>query len=96
MDDLSFESFKDEALKNTAVKKEYDALGPVFELRRKLIKLRTAKGVTQEQLARTMGTNKSNISRLESGENISYPTFQTISKYAAALGYKVDIEFRPV
>jgi len=68
----------------------------VFELRRKLIKLRTAKGVTQEQLARTMGTNKSNISRLESGENISYPTFQTISKYAAALGYKVDIEFRPV
>ncbi|GAB6145012.1 helix-turn-helix domain-containing protein [Desulfocicer niacini] len=96
MDDFDFESFKDEALKNPAVKKECDSLEPVFELRRKLIKLRINKGVTQEQLAGIMGTNKSNISRLESGENISYPTFKTISKYAAALGYKVDIEFKPV
>ena len=96
MDDLGFESFKDEALKNPAVKKEYDSLGPVFELRRKLIKLRIDKEVTQEQLAGIMGTNKSNISRLESGESISYPTFKTISKYAGALDYKVDIEFMPV
>ncbi len=96
MSDLSFKNFKNEALKNPAVRKEYDDLAPIFELRRKLIKLRMDKGITQEQLAEIMGTNKSNISRLESGENISYPTFKTVSKYAAALGYKVDIEFRPI
>ncbi len=95
-EDLSFESFKKEALKKPEVKEEYDALGPVFELRRKMIRMRMEKGMTQEQLAEKMGTKRSNISRLESGENVSFPTFKTISKYADALGYKVKVEFEPV
>jgi len=95
-EDLSFESFKKEALKNPGVKKEYDALEPVFELRRKLIRMRMEKGMTQEQLAQKMGTRRSNISRLEAGENVSFPTLKTISKYANALGYKVKIEFESV
>lgn len=95
-EDLSFESFKKEALSNPGVKAEYDALKPVFELRRKLIRMRMEKGMTQEQLAERMGTRRSNISRLEAGDNISFPTLKTISKYAEALGYKVKVEFEPV
>ena len=95
-EDLSFEGFKEKALKNPGVKKEYDALGPVFDLRRKMIRMRMEKGMTQEQLAERMGTQRSNISRLEAGENVSFPTFKTISKYAEALGYKVKVEFEPV
>ncbi len=95
-EDLSFEGFKEKTLKNPGVKKEYDALGPVFELRRKMIRIRMEKGMTQEQLAERMGTKRSNISRLEAGENVSFPTFKTISKYAEALGYKVKVEFEPV
>ncbi|MCP4024542.1 MAG: helix-turn-helix domain-containing protein, partial [Desulfobacteraceae bacterium] len=67
MNNLSFNNFKKEVLKNPKIKKEYDALGPIFELRKKMIKLRIEKGVTQEQLAEIMGTKKSNISRLECG-----------------------------
>lgn len=77
-------------------KKEYEALEPIWELRKELIKLRLKEGKTQEQVAAIMGTKKSNISRLESGEKVSFPTLSTISKYANALGYKVKLEFEHI
>ena len=92
----TFENFKKEAMADPKFKKEYEAMAPVWELRKKLIKLRMKEGKTQEQIAKLMGTQKSNISRLESGEKVSFPTLSTISKYANALGYKVNLEFEPL
>jgi DNA-binding XRE family transcriptional regulator len=92
----TFEDFKKEAMADPEFKKEYESLAPVWELRKKLIMLRIKEGKTQEQVAKLMGTQKSNISRLESGEKISFPTLSTISKYANALGYKVKLEFEPL
>ena len=92
----TFEDFKKEAMADPEFKKEYEALAPVWELRKKLIMLRIKEGKTQEQVAKLMGTQKSNISRLESGGKVSFPTLSTISKYANALGYKVNLEFEPL
>jgi DNA-binding XRE family transcriptional regulator len=92
----SFKDFKNKALKDPEVKKEYNALIPIYDLRKKLIEMRVNKGLTQAEIAKIMGTNKSNISRLECGENVSYPTLATISKYAHALGYRVNVEFKPM
>ncbi len=92
----TFKKFKEKALTNPEVKKEYDALAPVYELRKKLIKMRMRKGLTQAEIAKKMGTNKSNISRLECGEKVTYPTLATISKYAGALGYRVNVEFESI
>ena len=92
----TFEDFKKEAMADPEFKKEYEMLAPVWELRKKLIMLRIKEGKTQEQVAKLMGTQKSNISRLESGEKVSFPTLSTISKYANALGYKVNLEFEPL
>ncbi len=92
----SFKDFKNKALKNPDVKKDYQELIPIYKLRKKLIEMRLSKGLTQAEIARIMGTSKSNISRLECGENVSYPTFVTISKYAHALGYQVSVEFEPI
>lgn len=92
----TFEDFKKEAMVDPEFKKEYEAMAPVWELRKKLIKLRIKEGKTQEQVAKLMCTQKSNISRLESGEKISFPTLSTISKYANALGYKVILDFEPL
>ncbi|MBU0463841.1 MAG: helix-turn-helix domain-containing protein [Proteobacteria bacterium] len=89
----TFEDFKKEAMADPEFKKEYEALAPIWELRKKLIQLRIKEGKTQEQVAKLMGTQKSNISRLESGGKASFPTLATISKYANALGYKVNLEF---
>lgn len=95
MTDLSYKSFKEEALQDSETKKEYERLKPLWDLRRKLIQMRTEKGMTQAQLAQIMGTNKSSISRLECGEKINFPTFGRIQKYAQALGYNVKVEFEP-
>ncbi len=92
----TFKNFKEKALTNPEVRKEYDELVPVYELRKKLINMRISKGLTQAEIAKKMGTNKSNISRLECGEKVSFPTLATISKYAGALGYKVNVEFESI
>lgn len=92
----TLEDFKREAMTDPEFKKEYEALAPVWELRKELIKLRLKEGKTQEEVAELMGTQKSNISRLECGENVSFPTLATIAKYANALGYKVKVVFESI
>ncbi len=96
MDNLSYKNFKKEALEDYKTKKEYEALAPIWDLRRKLIRLRTEQGMTQDEIAKRMGTNKSSISRLECGDKVSFPTLATISKYAQALGFKVTVEFEAI
>ena len=90
----TFKSFKEKALKNAEVKAEYDALSPLFAIKKQLVAARLAKGVTQEQIAQKIGTSKSNISRLESLNNTYMPNLGTLMKYAEALGLRLDIELR--
>ena len=85
--------FKKKALSKPAVKKEYDSLAPAYELRKKLIALRQKAGLTQEQIADVLHTNKSNISRLENANSESSPKLSTIEQYADAVGYDVEIKF---
>ena len=86
-------AFKKKALAKPAVKKEYEALSPAYELRKKLIALRQKAGFTQEQIADVLHTNKSNISRLENANSESSPKLSTIEQYADAVGYDVEIKF---
>jgi DNA-binding XRE family transcriptional regulator len=89
----TFEQFRKKALKKPGVKAEYEALGPAFEMKRQMIALRKAAGLTQEEMAERLGTKKSNISRLESvGSDVS-PRLSTVEEYARALGYQVKVEF---
>ncbi len=91
----TFDTFKQTALKDPAVKAEYDALSTTFEMKRQMIALRKKTGVTQEQMADLLGTRKSNISRLESLHSNISPRLVTIEDYARVLGYAVKIEFEP-
>ena len=52
---------------------------------------RKEKNLTQEELARRIGTKKSNISRLESGKY--NPSLDFIIKVAEAFGKKVKLDF---
>lgn len=90
----TFKSFRDKALKNPDVKAEYDALAPLFNIKKQLVAARLSKGVTQEQIALKIGTSKSNISRLESLNNTYMPNLGTLMKYAEALGLRLDIGLR--
>ncbi|MEO9589408.1 MULTISPECIES: helix-turn-helix transcriptional regulator [Marinobacter] len=87
---MNFKEFKQKALENPEVRKEYDALEEEFSLIDQLITMRTKAGLTQEDVAKKLGTNKSNISRLERGK--SNPSWRTLNKYAAACGYTVRLD----
>jgi len=86
---------KRKALAKASVKKEYEALSSAYELRKKLITLRQQAGLTQEQIARVLHTQKSNISRLENANSANSPKLSTIEQYAYAVGYDLEINFVP-
>jgi transcriptional regulator with XRE-family HTH domain len=85
--------FKKKALARASVKKEYEALSSAYELRKKLIALRQQAGLTQEQIAKVLHTQKSNISRLENANSPGSPKLSTIEQYAYAVGYDLEINF---
>ncbi|ODC02575.1 XRE family transcriptional regulator [Terasakiispira papahanaumokuakeensis] len=82
---------KERAFQNPEVRHEYDALAEEFEFIDTLLKMRTAAGLTQDELARRMGTQKSNISRLEKGG--TNPSWGTLKRYAHACGFELSIDF---
>jgi transcriptional regulator with XRE-family HTH domain len=51
-------------------------------------------GMTQEQVAKAMGTTVSVITRLETGRG--NPSFRTLRRYAAATNTKVHVSFEPI
>ncbi|SFV90187.1 DNA-binding protein, putative [hydrothermal vent metagenome] len=90
----TFADFKKKALQDEEVRKEYDALKPLFAIKKQLVAARIAKGLTQDEIAKKIGTSKSNISRLESFNNSYMPNLATLMKYAEALGMRLDIGLR--
>ena len=63
---MNHNDLKKQALKNRAVKKEYDALEPEFGLLRQILKARNKTGLSQADIAERMGTKAPAITRLES------------------------------
>ena len=91
----TFNDMRDKALKDSSVKVEYDALSPSFQMKRQMIALRKAAGLTQEEMAEKLGTRRSNISRLESLNASHSPSLATIENYARVLGYSLRLDFEP-
>lgn len=91
---MSLSALKQKAFKNPEVKAVYDELGEEFELISTLITMREKSGLTQDEVAKKMGTRAPNISRLESGR--ANPSLKTLVSYAHACGFKLDLGFKHV
>ena len=77
---------------NKARVEEYDKLKPRYVIISEIIKERREQNITQEELALRIGTQKSNISRFESG---TYnPSLDFLCKLAKGLGKEIHIELR--
>ena len=87
-----FVDIKKELLSDPEVKKEYDRLGPRFDLIRSMIEKRIEKNISQEELASRMGTKQSALSRFESGKY--NPSLTFMQKIAEALDSKLEIRLR--
>ena len=84
-----YKSFKAQLLKNKATKKAYDDLGPEFALVEMVIARRLKQGLTQQGLARKIGTKQPVISRLERG---AYnPSLKFLRRVATALDAKLKV-----
>ena len=68
---MSLQKLKQRALTNPEVRVEYEKLDSEFDLIDKLLSMRTKAGLTQEQLAERMQTQKSNVSRLENEPDLN-------------------------
>ena len=72
---------------------EYAELEEEFALAKALIEARSRADMTQEEVARAMGTSQAAIARLEGGHGM--PSTRTLRRYAQATGSKLRISFLP-
>lgn len=86
---ITFESFEQELLKDEELRIEYENLKPRYDIISQMIQIRNEEGITQEELARRIGTKKSNISRMESGNY--NPSLDFLVKIANGLGCTLNI-----
>ena len=87
---ISFEEMKEEMLKDEAFKAEYEKLKPRYEAVEQIIRARKEQNITQSELAKRVGTQKSNISRLESGNY--NPSLDFLAKIAESLGKEISVK----
>jgi DNA-binding XRE family transcriptional regulator len=87
-----FSEVKELLMKDEEFKAEYEKLKPRYDAVSQIIAARNEQNITQEELALRVGTQKSNISRFESG---AYnPSLDFLAKIAKSLGKEVHIEIR--
>ncbi len=89
---VSFKEVKADMLKDAEFKAEYEKLKPRYEAIEQIIRARKERNITQSELAKRVGTQKSNISRLESGNY--NPTLDFLIKVAESLGKNLSIQIK--
>lgn len=85
---IPFEKTRKKWFKDLAFLKEYEALEPEFRLARELIKARSQAGLSQQEVAKRMGTSQSTVARLESGHK---PSLKSLERYAKVVGMNVEV-----
>ena len=89
---VSLSHIREKLLENENFASEYERLQPRYNLIAQIIAARTEQNMTQSELAQRMGTQRSNICRLESG---TYnPSLDFLIRAAHSLGKELQIELR--
>lgn len=89
---ISFDAMKTEMMKDKKFRTEYEKLQPRYEAAEQIILARKELNITQSELARRVGTQRSNISRLESGT--CNPSIDLLTKIADALGKSLVVRLK--
>ncbi len=89
---LTYKQLRAKANGNADVKAEYEKLSDEFALLDEFLKARAAQGLTQAQVAQKIGTTQSAVARMESVSGKHSPSLATLSRYAEALGCKLEVK----
>lgn len=88
------DEFLKKAREREGFEQAYDELALEYSLAKELLAARSIAGLTQEDVAKSMGTSKSAVSRLE-GAGRHSPSVATLKKYAEAVGCELEIRLLP-
>ena len=86
---MKLDDLKNDLLKRTDVRAEYEALAEEFSLAKALIRARSEADMTQNDVAQKMHTSQSYVAKMEGGQ-IS-PSIKALQRYAAATGSRLKI-----
>lgn len=87
----SWSEVRDKRLSKPAAKAGYERARRAFELAEQVRELREAKGLSQSELARRIGSTQPAVARLEAGGVA--PTIETLERIASALGLQLAVSF---
>ncbi|HSV57834.1 MAG TPA: helix-turn-helix transcriptional regulator [Variovorax sp.] len=88
---LTHRQLRAKALGLAEVKDQFEDLRDEYALLDEFLKARAEQGLTQAQVAERIGTTQSAVARMESGRGKHSPSLATLSKYAEALGCKLEV-----
>ena len=86
---MKYSDYKKQALKDSKLKVEYDALEPEYQLIQAIIDARIKQNITQKQLSEKTGITQADISRIENGSR--NPSLLMVNRLAHALGMKIKL-----
>ena len=89
----NFRDSLNERLRDPEFRAEWDALEPEFQIAKAMLDGRSARNLTQKELAEITGITQSDISKLENGN--ANPSLRTLERLAAGLGMRIRLEFVP-
>lgn len=87
---IRFEEWEAEQMKNPEFRAAAEELEPAYQIAR----LRILRGLTQEQLAKLVGTRQPSIARLESGR--IEPRLSFLRRVAQALSARLEVRIVPL
>lgn len=87
----SYKDYKNKALQNPEVKKEYEALAPEYDIIQAMIDARKSQNLTQKDLSERTGITQADISRIEKGTR--NPSLEMLKRLAHGLGMQLKVEF---
>ena len=85
----SYKEYKEKAPKDPAVKAEYDALQPEYDLIQAMIDARKKQHLTQKELSEKTGITQADISRIEKG--LRNPSISMFKRLADGLGLQLKL-----
>lgn len=93
MSHLRWDDYEKELLKKPGFKEATQETALEYQVARAVILARVKKRMTQKELATSMGTKQSVISRFESGRTI--PSLSFLKRLADALNASLQVQFTP-
>lgn len=88
---LTHKQLRAQALKRPEVTAEFEKQIEEFALLDEFLRARSEQGLTQSEVAARIGTTQSAVARMESGRGRHSPSLATLSRYAEALGCKLEV-----